>query len=139
MVFSNHQFNYFVDTPFVNIKLLACSRNPRKKKRIYYSRLGQLVQWCMGREDSYTFGADLPPNTKFPTDTEACFQGCVLFDECHRAKKFYNGKNRKPSQSGKAVFTLQQLLPGARVVYCSATGVSQPSNMGYMSRLGQSF
>lgn len=71
-----------------------------------------------------------------PIDMKAVFQGCMMFDECHRAKKFYNGSNGKPSQSGKAVYTFQHALPGARVVYCSATGISQPSNMGYMTRLG---
>jgi hypothetical protein len=31
---------------------------------------------------------------------------------------------------------LQDKLPEARVVYCSATGASEPRNMGYMVRLG---
>ena len=31
---------------------------------------------------------------------------------------------------------LQRGLPGARVVYCSATGASEPRNLGYMERLG---
>lgn len=31
---------------------------------------------------------------------------------------------------------LQDRLPKARVVYCSATGVSEPRHLGYMSRLG---
>jgi hypothetical protein len=31
---------------------------------------------------------------------------------------------------------LQRALPGARVVYCSATGASEPRNLGYMERLG---
>ena len=31
---------------------------------------------------------------------------------------------------------IQELLPKARVVYCSATGVSDTSNMAYMQRLG---
>lgn len=30
----------------------------------------------------------------------------------------------------------QNRLKDARVVYCSATGASEPRNMGYMSRLG---
>lgn len=30
----------------------------------------------------------------------------------------------------------QDKLPEARVVYCSATGASEPRNMGYMVRLG---
>lgn len=31
---------------------------------------------------------------------------------------------------------LQARLPEARVIYCSATGASEPRNMGYMVRLG---
>ena len=31
---------------------------------------------------------------------------------------------------------IQQMLPRARVVYCSATGVSEVGNMAYMTRLG---
>jgi hypothetical protein len=34
------------------------------------------------------------------------------------------------------VFSLQVQLPLARVVYCSATGVTQPRHMAYMTRLG---
>jgi hypothetical protein len=34
------------------------------------------------------------------------------------------------------VIELQRRLPNARVVYCSATGVSEVGNMAYMSRLG---
>ena len=30
----------------------------------------------------------------------------------------------------------QDRLPGARVVYCSATGATEPANMAYMGRLG---
>jgi hypothetical protein len=30
----------------------------------------------------------------------------------------------------------QARLPQARVIYCSATGASEPRNMGYMVRLG---
>ena len=34
-----------------------------------------------------------------------------------------------------AVLALQEQLPRARIVYCSATGVSEVGNMAYMSRL----
>lgn len=39
-------------------------------------------------------------------------------------------------QVGQAVMGLQKALPQARVVYCSATGASEPRNLGYMDRLG---
>lgn len=42
----------------------------------------------------------------------------------------------KPTQMGLAVQELQHRLPHARVVYCSATGCSEPADMAYMLRLG---
>lgn len=42
------------------------------------------------------------------------------------------------TQTGKAVGALQDLLPNARVLYSSATGASEPNNLGYMYRLGAS-
>lgn len=41
-----------------------------------------------------------------------------------------------PTQTGKAVLTLQQVLPRAKVLYSSATGASEPNNLAYMVRLG---
>jgi len=37
---------------------------------------------------------------------------------------------------GQAVQAIQRALPRARVVYCSATGATNPRSMGYMERLG---
>jgi hypothetical protein len=82
-----------------------------KKKGKSGSRFDQLISWC---------GPD--------------FDGCLLFDECHRAKNFVSGK--RSTKTGTAVYNIQLALPKARVVYCSATGVTDPINMGYMSRLG---
>ncbi|XP_010670017.2 protein FORGETTER 1 [Beta vulgaris subsp. vulgaris] len=78
------------------------------------SRLSQLVQWCGGRD----------------------FDGLVIFDECHKAKNLVPEAGGQPTRTGEAVLELQDKLPEARVVYCSATGASEPRNMGYMVRLG---
>ena len=68
-----------------------------------------------------------------------------MLDECHKAKtidldkdgKAVNvGKGTLCSQTAAKVVELQNLLPRARVIYCSATSVSQPKNLGFMSRLG---
>jgi len=42
----------------------------------------------------------------------------------------------KPTKCGQAVEELQNKLPHARIVYCSATGCTKPSDMAYMVRLG---
>lgn len=77
------------------------------------SRLQQLVQWCGSGYD-----------------------GLVVFDECHKAKNLVPEAGSQPTRTGEAVLELQARLPEARVVYCSATGASEPRNMGYMVRLG---
>ena len=74
--------------------------------------------------------------------------GCVLFDEAHKAKNLVpdedkiNKKTGKPIKSknstktAEAVHELQEKLPDARFVYCSATGASDIAHMAYMERLG---
>lgn len=97
------------------------------KNRQKQTRLDQLIKWCGGED----------------------FDGLVMLDECHKAKTIEldaNGnpktegrgakKRDKSSQTAKNVVNLQQALPRARVVYCSATSVSHPKNLGFMSRLG---
>ncbi|KAG7652260.1 Zinc finger PHD-finger [Arabidopsis thaliana x Arabidopsis arenosa] len=77
------------------------------------SRLQQLVQWC-GPE----------------------FDGLLIFDECHKAKNLVPEAGSQPTRIGQAVVDIQDKIPQARVIYCSATGASEPRNMGYMVRLG---
>ncbi|CAA3021065.1 strawberry notch isoform X1 [Olea europaea subsp. europaea] len=77
------------------------------------SRLRQLVQWC-GPE----------------------YDGLIIFDECHKAKNLVPEAGGKPTRTGEAVVEIQDRLPQARVIYCSATGASEPRNLGYMVRLG---
>ncbi|XP_055327699.1 protein strawberry notch homolog 1-like isoform X2 [Paramacrobiotus metropolitanus] len=88
-----------------------------QRKGMFRSRLRQLISWC---------GAD--------------FDGVIAFDECHRAKNLYpppgRSRHTKPTKTGLFVAKLQRELPEARVVYATATGASEPRNMGYMTRLG---
>ena len=77
------------------------------------SRFKQLVEWC---------GAD--------------FDGLIVFDESHKAKNLVPEAGGRSTQVGLKVQDIQKDLPSARIVYCSATGASEPRNMGYMVRLG---
>lgn len=90
--------------------LIGESQNQTGK---YKSRLKQLLQWC---------GHD--------------FDGCIIFDECHKAKNLCPVGSSKPTKTGLTALELQNKLPKARVVYASATGASEPRNMAYMVRLG---
>lgn len=83
------------------------------KKGDFNTRMAQIVDWC---------GPD--------------FDGCIVFDECHKAKNLIPANSLNATQTGKAVVDLQFALPNARVVYSSATGASEPRNMAYMVRLG---
>ena len=59
----------------------------------------------------------------------------IVLDECHKAKNLLTAQG-KPTKTAAAVVALQDALPQARVLYCSATGASEPKNLAYMTRLG---
>ena len=76
-------------------------------------RIDQLAKWC---------GKD--------------FEGCLVFDECHKAKNLSPGKEQSSSRTARHVQSIQRQLPRARVIYVSATGASELTHMAYMDRLG---
>lgn len=59
----------------------------------------------------------------------------IILDECHKAKNLLNDQGQ-PTQTGFAVEYIQERVPDAAVMYSSATGISEPQNMAYMTRLG---
>jgi hypothetical protein len=81
------------------------------------TRVQQLVNWL---------GAD--------------FDGVLIFDEAHAmANNVTAGTgltSKDASQQALAGLALQAALPQARVVYLSATGATEVSNLGYLERLG---
>ena len=82
------------------------------------SRFDQIVGWLCGG------------------GSPAAYDGCVVFDESHKAKQVGNKDGKGGSKMSIAVVALQAKLPMARIVYVSATGASELKQMGYMSRLG---
>ena len=89
-------------------------------------RLEQVVAWLSG-------GGEEP-------SSEDHFEGVIVFDEAHNAASALDTQGsrgvRRASQRALVVVELQQRLPGARVVYASATGATEVSNLAYASRLG---
>ncbi len=81
------------------------------------SRLDQLVNW-LGKD----------------------FDGVIAFDEAHNAGNAIAIKGERgasqPSAQAMAVVELQKQLPKARVVYVSATGATEVSNLSFATRLG---
>lgn len=88
--------------------MTAKSGNGRK------SRLKQIINWCNGGTGG---------KGETDEDLQGGFNGCLLFDESHKAK------NAQNSKAGCAVEQIQVKLPNSRVVYCSATGVSEPHHL----------
>ncbi len=68
------------------------------------------------------------------------FGGVIAFDEAHEMGGVAGGEGalgrKEGSQQGIAGVLLQNRLPGARVLYASATGASDVNNFAYAVRLG---
>jgi len=104
------------------------------------SRLEQIIQWCAGtwllpqqqqqQQQHHQKSASSNARTKIQY-LEQSYSGCIIFDEAHKAKNIAN--NTKTAQ---LVLQLQRRLPKARIVYCSATGVSNVAHLAYAERLG---
>ena len=44
------------------------------------------------------------------------FSGCLIFDECHKAKNFVPGKEKRSSKTALAVTTIQRCVGGGEDV-----------------------
>ncbi len=68
------------------------------------------------------------------------FEGVIAFDESHEMGGVAGGEGARGAKSGSlqgiAGVLLQNNLPGARVLYASATGASDVNNLAYAVRLG---
>ncbi|GAB1353145.1 hypothetical protein MASR1M12_18790 [Erysipelotrichia bacterium] len=68
------------------------------------------------------------------------FDGVIAFDEAHMMANSVSTKAtrgiKKPSERALKGFDFRQSLPNARTLYVSATGATEPSNLGYLERLG---
>ena len=68
------------------------------------------------------------------------FDGVIALDEIHRAGNAVSLRGTfgttQPSQRALAVVDLQKLFPKARILYLSATGATDVTNLGYADRLG---
>lgn len=87
-------------------------------------RLDDIIAWL-------THSNNAKAKTQY--DLEQKFDGCIILDEAHKAKNLCADP---PTATGRLVLELQNRLPNARVMYCSATGVSDLSQMAYAVRLG---
>lgn len=80
-----------VSSPLLFSSLLSSPLFPGGRSR---SRLQQLVDWCGGQ----------------------LFSGCLIFDECHKAKNFIPGKEKRSTKIALAVTTIQRCVGGGEDV-----------------------
>eukprot|EP00939_MAST-03C_sp_MAST-3C-sp1_P001309 g1309.t1 len=102
--------------------IAAGGKKSNRQRRKGKTRMNQILRWLAKNKEE-----------------REKFDGVIVFDECHRAKNLSFGKTRGGlvgSKTAMAVLNIQRALPNARVVYCSATGVTNPGDLGYMTRLG---
>ena len=71
-------------------------------------RLEQILEWFAGGDDE--------KDEKDGVKRERAASGCLIFDECHKAKNF-NAGAETGSKVAACVIELQRRLPNARVVY----------------------
>lgn len=111
-------------SPEITVKLdngttvtVASAEVKAQEKAIVKSRVDQLADW---------FGKD--------------FDGVIAFDEAHNMGNATDEKGdrgqKQAAQKALAGMELQRRLPNARVVYVSATGATEVSNLAYADRLG---
>ena len=89
------------------------------------SRLEQVVSWLAGSLDE---------------EDRHGYEGVIVFDESHAMANAAGSRGSrgavKPSAQGRAGLRLQRALPGARVLYVSATGATTVTGLAYAGRLG---
>lgn len=102
---------------FISYSTLRSKEQKPEPGKLAKTRVDQIVEWL---------GAD--------------FDGVIAFDEAHNMGSAMEMKgnrgNKEASQQALAGLELQQRLPNARVVYLSATGATEVSNLAYAERLG---
>ncbi len=84
-------------------------------------RMEDIIGWLSGSGGATTNGGD----------EQQSYSGVIVFDEAHKSKNL-----ESDTRTAKLVLEMQERLPNARVLYCSATGVSDIKHMIYATRLG---
>ena len=110
--------NWKIDEPIkLDQGVLLVTYPTLRSLRGDHSRLKQITEWA---------GSD--------------FEGVIAFDEAHEMGGVAGGEGalgaKEGSQQGICGVLLQNQLPGARVLYASATGASDINNLAYAVRLG---
>ncbi|KAL3827622.1 hypothetical protein ACHAXA_000495 [Cyclostephanos tholiformis] len=91
-------------------------------------RMEEMIAWLSGGGKIKSRGIE---GDRERSRVEGSYDGVIVFDEAHKAKNL-----DADTRTARLVLALQDRLPMARVLYCSATGVSDIKHMAYATRLG---
>ena len=94
-------------------------------------RVEDIVAWLVGGSGGGGGGGGGAAAAEERARRERSYSGVVVFDEAHKAKNL-----EADTRTARLVLALQDRLPRARVLYCSATGVSDVRHLAYAVRLG---
>jgi hypothetical protein len=95
-------------------------------------RMEDIIAWLSGGSGGGNLKKSSNSNSNnTQAELERSYTGVIVFDEAHKAKNL-----ESDTRTAKLVVALQDRLAMARVLYCSATGVSDIKHMAYATRLG---
>ena len=103
-----------ISTAQEGVMFLSYSTFIEESKSADPSSIQQLIQWCGGPD----------------------FNGVIIFDECQQTRSDISAGTSHPTKKCLAVLKLQKMLPKARILYVSSSGVLEPRTMECMIRLG---
>ena len=102
-----------------------------------YGLMKSGYQFCEDQQGAYILEGRLKQIIDWLGDD---FEGVIVFDESHAMANAIDQKSDRGVKKGSMVaqvgLMLQKLLPKARIVYSSATGATEVSNLVYADRLG---
>jgi predicted RNA methylase len=124
---------------------IALGGNPKDIVSLSKYRLGQPIELQQGIifTTYATLRSSQGPQSRLQQLRDWCgpqFEGAIAFDESHAMGNAMAEQSERgikaASLQGTSGIRLQNALPGARVVYVSATGATKVCNLAYASRLG---
>lgn len=114
-----------------------------KSRGVAFSTYSSLIQNIVFNDKGLVVGTKKDKISRFQMLVDwfgKDYDGIIVFDESHNAANAVatSGKRgaKEASQAGQAVVALQEALPNARILYVSATGATEVSNLAYATRLG---
>lgn len=119
------------------LKLPKASENIKEKEGVLFTTYNTLKQGPSKKDKSGKARSRIAQIAEWLGKD---FDGVIAFDEAHAMANALESRGtrgtKKASANALAGMELQRLMPNARIVYVSATGATEVSNLAYAPRLG---